>query len=110
MEPKKRARYSKRFDAQEIEEILMEEESDEDLELNEFFEPGKNISSSGNEAAKPHVTEDCNAHMGFVDKSDRMVNSYGIARTWKWTKKLFFHLLDMANLMLIYCISHVVEK
>jgi hypothetical protein len=40
-----------------------------------------------------------NAHMGFVDKSDRMVNSYGIAqRTWSWTKKLFFHLLDMTIL------------
>jgi hypothetical protein len=37
--------------------------------------------------------------MGYVDKSDRMVNSYGIARrTWKWTKKLFFHLTDMAIL------------
>jgi hypothetical protein len=34
--------------------------------------------------------------MGFVDKSDRMTNSYGISRgTWKWTKKLFFHLTDM---------------
>jgi hypothetical protein len=29
--------------------------------------------------------------MVVVDKSDRMVNSYGIGRrTWKWTKKLFF--------------------
>jgi hypothetical protein len=37
--------------------------------------------------------------MGFVDKSDRMVNSYGIAqRTWKWIKKLFFHFLDMTIL------------
>jgi len=37
--------------------------------------------------------------MGFVDQSDRMVNSYGIAhRTWKWTKKLFFHLTDMTIL------------
>jgi len=35
--------------------------------------------------------------MGFVDKSDRMVNSDGIA-TWKWTKKLFFHLTDMTIL------------
>jgi hypothetical protein len=34
--------------------------------------------------------------MGFVIKSDRMVNSYWVAwRTWKWTKKLFFQLLDM---------------
>jgi hypothetical protein len=37
--------------------------------------------------------------MGFVDKSDRMVNSYGIARrTWMWTNKLFFHFLDMTIL------------
>jgi hypothetical protein len=68
----------------------MEQESDEELEeLSEFSEPRKNISS-GNEAIKPHVNEDYIAHVGFVDKSDRMVNSYGIARrTGKWTKKLF---------------------
>jgi len=37
--------------------------------------------------------------MGFVDKSDRIVNSYGTdRRTWKWTKKLFFHLTGMTNL------------
>jgi hypothetical protein len=34
-----------------------------------------------------------------VDKSDRIVNSYVIARrTWKWNKKLFFHLTDMTIL------------
>ena len=40
-----------------------------------------------------------------MDKSDRTVNSYGIARrTWKWTKKLFFHLTDMTilNAILIH--------
>jgi len=43
--------------------------------------------------------EDYNAYMGFVDKSDRMVNSNGTAhRTWKWNKKLFFHLTDMTIL------------
>jgi len=47
-------------------------------------------------AVRPRVIEDYNAHMGYVDKSDRMVNIYGIARrTWKWTNKLFFHLTDM---------------
>ena len=36
---------------------------------------------------------------GFVDKAGRMVNRYGIARrTWKWTKKFFFHLTDMTIL------------
>jgi hypothetical protein len=54
-----------------------------------------NFWNESGHAVKPHVIEDYNAHMGFVDKSDRMVNSYGIARrTWKWTKKLFFQFLD----------------
>src|SRR5215469_5043098 len=58
-----------------------------------------NFCDESGHAVKPRVIEDYNAHMGYVDKSDRMVNSYGIARrTWKWTKKLFFHLTDMAIL------------
>jgi hypothetical protein len=37
--------------------------------------------------------------MGYVDKSDCMTNTYSINRqTWKWTKKLFFHLLDLTVL------------
>ena len=53
--------------------------------------------------------------MGYVDKSDRMVNSYGIAkRTWKWTKKLFFHLLDMTilNVLLLHktCGNKMTQK
>jgi hypothetical protein len=48
---------------------------------------GNVINKSGH-AIKPCVVEDYNAYMGFVDKSDRMVNSYGTAwRTRKWTKK-----------------------
>jgi len=58
-----------------------------------------NFTQESGQAIRPHVVEDYNAHMGFVDKSDRMVNSYGISRrTWKWTKKLFFHLTDMTIL------------
>jgi hypothetical protein len=42
---------------------------------------------------------DYNCHMGHVDKADRMANSYMAShQTWKWTKKLFFHLLDLAIL------------
>jgi len=53
---------------------------------------GNFIQESG-QAIKPHIVEDYTAYMGSVDKSDRMVNSYGIARrTWKLTKKQFFHL------------------
>jgi hypothetical protein len=56
MESQKCARYSKCLDAEEIEEILMEEESGNELEeLNEFFEPRENISSSINEADKVEI-------------------------------------------------------
>jgi hypothetical protein len=49
-----------------------------------------NFRDESGHAVKPRVTEDYNAHMGFVDNSDRMVNGYGIAwRTWKWTNKFF---------------------
>ena len=58
-----------------------------------------NFTDESGQAIKPCVVEDYNAYMGYVDKSDRMVNSYGTARrTWKWTKKLFFHLTDMTIL------------
>src|SRR5215510_2721414 len=37
--------------------------------------------------------------MGHVDNSDHMANSYSmIRRTFKWTTKLFFHLLDLTVL------------
>jgi hypothetical protein len=39
MEPQKRDQYSKFLDAEELEEIMMEEESDELEELSEFIEP-----------------------------------------------------------------------
>ena len=64
-----------------------------------------NFTQESGQAIKPHVAEDYNAYVGFVDKPDRMVSSYGIARrTWKWTKKLFFHLTDMTipNTFLIH--------
>ncbi|PNF34306.1 hypothetical protein B7P43_G15809, partial [Cryptotermes secundus] len=45
-EPQKRAQYSKLLDAEELEEILMEEESDEELEDINKVEPQGNMSSS----------------------------------------------------------------
>ena len=58
-----------------------------------------NFCSEGGKAIKQQILMDCNHRMGFVDKSDRMANSYSISwRTFKWTKKLFFHLLDLAIL------------
>jgi len=36
-----------------------------------------NFTDEPGQAIKPRVVEDYNAYMGFVDKSDRMVNNYG---------------------------------
>jgi hypothetical protein len=56
-----------------------------------------NFCIDGGKVIKPQIVMDYNRHMGYVDKGDRMANSYSIGRrTFKWTKKLFFHLLDLA--------------
>jgi len=58
-----------------------------------------NFCDNNGKAIKPQIVADYNSHMGYVDKGDRMANSYSInRRTWKWTKKLFFHLFDLAIL------------
>ena len=44
-----------------------------------------NFTQISDQAIKPRVVEDYNAYVGFVNKSEGMVNSYAIARrTWKW--------------------------
>jgi len=48
-------------------------------------------------AIKPAIVADYNRHMGQDDKAGRMANSYTASRrTWKWTKKPLFHLLNLA--------------
>jgi hypothetical protein len=57
------------------------------------------------------ILSNYNAHMGFADKSDRMVNSYGTARrTWKWTKNYFSTFQTGPFSMPTYCTSHVAGK
>ena len=59
----------------------------------------KVISAMRGKAIKPQIVMDYNHHMGYVDKGDRMANSYSTSRrTFEWTKKLFFHLLDLTIL------------
>jgi hypothetical protein len=44
---------------------------------------------------EPMAVEHFATHMGYLDVSDRMANSYSISKTaWKMTKRLFFHMLD----------------
>ena len=38
-----------------------------------------NFTDESCQAIKPRVVEDYNVYMGFVDKLDRMINSYGTA-------------------------------
>ena len=46
-----------------------------------------NFYDNNGKAMKPQVVADYNRHMGYVDKGDRMANSYSNNRlTWKWTK------------------------
>ena len=55
MELPKRARYSKSMESPEIVEILMEDESDEELEeLNEVIEGSQNASSSASSPPPPN--------------------------------------------------------
>lgn len=57
-------------------------------------------------AIKPLVVEDYNKHMGYVEKSVKMTNCYGVAKkSWKWTKKLFFHLLEVT-----ICNAYILHK
>jgi len=51
-----------------------------------------NFCDKSNRPMKPHTVEWYNRHMGYIDNSDRIANSYMMSRrTVKWTTKLFFH-------------------
>jgi len=58
-----------------------------------------NFCNNNGKAIKPQIVADYNCHIGYVDKGDRMTETYSTNhRTWKWAKKLFFHLFDLAIL------------
>ena len=70
-----------------------------------------NFCDNIGKAIKPQIVVDYNRHMGYVDKGDRMTNSYSInRRTWKWTKKLFFQLFDWAILNSYILFSSLGDK
>jgi tellurite resistance protein len=87
MEPQKRARYSKFLDAEELEEIMMEEESDEELEeLNEFIEPTENISTSSSTSSSSSSNEAEEREIRFHDRrpedSPKVLDFTGPPHTW----------------------------
>jgi len=56
-----------------------------------------NLCNERGKTIKPQIVMDYNHHVGYVGKGDRMANSYSTCRrTFKWTKNLFLHLLDLA--------------
>jgi hypothetical protein len=68
-----------------------------------------NFCDTNGKAKKQKIVVDYNCYMGYVNKGDRKANSCSKGdrkanscsinrRTWKWTKKLFFHLFDLAIL------------
>ena len=55
----------------------------------------RNFCHDSNHPVKPHIMQQYNRRMGYVDNSDHMANSYSMRWcTFKWTTKLLFHLLD----------------
>ena len=58
-----------------------------------------NLCDDRKRAVKPQIVTWYNWHMGYVDISDQMANSYSMCQcTFKWTTKLFFHLLGLTVL------------
>jgi len=50
----------------------------------------ENFCDNSNHPVKPHIVERYSRHMGYVDNSDCMANSYLMSRrTFKWTMKVF---------------------
>jgi len=61
--------------------------------------PAEGNFCKGSHPVKSHIMEQYNQHMGYVDSSDRMAKNYSLSHhTFKWTMKLFFHLVDLTLL------------
>jgi len=57
--------------------------------------PEGNFCDDSKRAVKPQIVAQYNRHVGYVNNSDRMANSYSMCRhNFKWTMQLFLHLLD----------------
>jgi hypothetical protein len=49
-----------------------------------------NFHDDSRKALKPDIAQDYNRHMGYINRSERMANTYSNSRrTWKLSKKLF---------------------
>jgi hypothetical protein len=78
--------------------VVWKDKRDVRLQANIHDPPREsNFCDEHGNAIKPAIVADYKSRMGHVDNTDSMANSYMASRRrWKWTKKLFFHLLDLA--------------
>ena len=61
--------------------------------------PAEGNFCDSNHPMEPNIMERYNWHVGYIDTSDHMANSCSVSqRTFKWTTKLFFHLVDLTVL------------
>jgi hypothetical protein len=66
--------------------------------MHQVSAPGHNVDEEGN-ASKFLCIESYNKNTGFVDMNVMMVIPYRISqKTWEWTNKLFFCLIDLSTL------------
>jgi hypothetical protein len=78
--------------------VMWNDKGDVCLLTNIHYPPREgNYRDEHRNVIKPAIVAGYNHHMEHVDNVDSVANSYMVShRTWKWTKKLFFHLLDLA--------------
>ena len=80
--------------------ILWRDRKDVHMLTNIHAAPAEgNFRNERGNAVTPLIVTDYKHHMRCVRKGNWKANNYTISRPrWKWTKKLFFHLLDLAIL------------
>ena len=80
--------------------ILWRDRKDVHMLTNIHAAPAEgNFRNEGGKAVTPLIVADYEHHMRCVHEGNLKANNYTISRRrWKWTKKLFFHLLDLAIL------------
>jgi desulfoferrodoxin (superoxide reductase-like protein) len=62
-------------------------------QLTDVHRPEGNFCVEHGKAHKPVIVTNCNLHMRYIDREDKIADSHLVNwRMWRWTKKLFFYL------------------
>jgi hypothetical protein len=71
MEPRKRMKYSKLLEPEEIQELIMEEESDEEVDINDSIEPHRIVSYSSSSSSSEEDDDDLDIQFRAEDQETR---------------------------------------